>query len=125
MQAACRRGVVEAGGNMNICQDHLNISIEIFTIITLTSLAIVHMMGMTEGTLPTACWRLQMQKTWFAVLWGPNGCHIDGPFGDDVETAREFIRRELGPDGHYGSSDGGAYEMGGVFAVDLEMVETA
>lgn len=26
MQAACRRGVVEAGGNMNICQDHLNIS---------------------------------------------------------------------------------------------------
>lgn len=72
-----------------------------------------------------------MQKTWFAVLWGPNGCHIDGPFGDDVETAREFIRRELAPppppprDLHYGSSDGGAYEMGGVFAVDLEMVETA
>lgn len=54
-------------------------------------------------------------KTWFTILWGIEACKIDGPYGDDPESAKEFVRSEL--------KETEEYEQGGIFAVDLERVD--
>ena len=49
-------------------------------------------------------------KTWLAIHWDAEGCHIEGPFGDTKEDAVRCVKE-------------GNYEAGGVFTVDLEEID--
>lgn len=52
-------------------------------------------------------------KTWFIVHWDIKGSHIDGPFGDDEEGARESARKGL---------KDGTYEAAAITQLDIEEI---